>query len=112
MSSSPRRWAVCPRGWHPGSPYSRREFGQLARAQLGHAIHDAVQKIAVVRDDEQGAFEILQRCFQDFGRGDIQVVRRLVEEEQVRLLQHQLGELQTAALATAEIGDCFGVCSY
>ena len=44
----------------------------------------------------------LQRDVQRVDRFEIEVVRRLVEHEHVRLLQHQLAEQQACRLATGE----------
>src|SRR4051794_25702502 len=47
---------------------------------------DAVEEPAVVRDDDGAAGEGLQRFFQRAHRIDVEIVRRLVEQEDVRAL--------------------------
>ena len=52
-------------------------------------IDDAVQKIAVVADDDERAFPAAQGLFQPFDGGHVQMIGRLVEDEQVWFFQEQ-----------------------
>jgi hypothetical protein len=54
----------------------------LARANLEGVARELAQKRTVVSDDDDGAFERLQRSFEVLARLHVQVVQRLVELEQ------------------------------
>ena len=76
---------------------SRRSSEELLHAPiLDHpdAIGDAVDKVTVVRHEKDRPFVVFEDLFQRLARGDIEVVRRLVEDQQVRLFQCQLGQRQ------------------
>ena len=47
------------------------------------------QQVAVVRDDDQRAVEVLQRLGQRLAHLDVEVIGRLVEQQQVRPLPHE-----------------------
>src|SRR5450756_569435 len=66
------------------------------------AIRDAVQEIPVVRHEDDGAREVREAVLEDLKRREVEVVRGLVEDEQVRLLQHEPREEQPALLAARE----------
>ena len=55
-----------------------------------------------MRDHADGADELLERGLERLDRVDVEVVRRLVEDEQVRLLQHQQEQLQPRPLTARE----------
>src|SRR5690349_24839106 len=61
----------------------------------GQRIHE----IAVVRDEDQSAVVGREHLFERLPRREIEVVRRLVEHEEVRPLQRQLGQRDAATLA-------------
>ena len=70
---------------------------ELAVVQLHDARGDAVQKTPVVRDEEAGAAVVCQKILDPGNRLNIEVVGRLVEQEQVGLCgdgarQHDLAE--------------------
>jgi hypothetical protein len=58
-----------------------------------------------VADDEQVAAVVAQERLQRLAGGDVEVVRRLVEEQQVGRQDPQQGELQARALAAGEAPD-------
>jgi hypothetical protein len=66
---------------------------------------DAVEQIAVVRDQDQRARKFEKIFFEDFERRDVEVVGWLVEEENVRGFKHQLGDENAGTLAAGEIAD-------
>jgi len=74
-----------------------------AAEQLQRPVRDLVQEIAVVADQDQRLAEINQVALQPFRRFDVQVVRRLVQQQQVRFLEQQLGQQQPVLLAAAEL---------
>ena len=55
-----------------------------------------------MRDEEHRALELLQRDVQRVDRLEVEVVRRLVEHEHVRLLQHDPAEQQPRGLAARQ----------
>ena len=64
-----------------------------------------VQQVAVVRDQHHRAAELVERRFQRLAGGDVQVVGRLIEQQQFRLGPDPLGEQQSAALAAGQARD-------
>ena len=75
-----------------------------APAALEHerARDDVVEKRAVVADDEQRAGELEQQLLEQVERLDVEIVRRLVEHEQVERAREQPREQQAIALAARE----------
>src|SRR5581483_424140 len=49
----------------------------------------AIEKIAVMRHEDERAGELQQRLLEHVERRNVEIVRRLVEDEQIRRLQHQ-----------------------
>src|SRR6202166_4517333 len=70
-----------------------------------HVGGDAVEKEAVVADDDGAAGEIEQRLFERAQRVDVEVVGRLVEQEQVRAALQHFGEMHAVALAAGELAN-------
>ena len=63
---------------------------------------DFLHQVLVVRDQEHRALVLLQRDVQRVDRLEIEVVGRLVEDEHVRLLQHDAAEQQPRGLAARQ----------
>lgn len=63
---------------------------------------DAVQEHTVMANDHRAARELEQRRFERGQRLDVEVVRRLVEEQQVAALLERERQVQTVALATGK----------
>ena len=70
-----------------------------AQEHFGYVGADGVEKIAVVRDDDDRALIRLEIFFKPLQAGEIEVVRRLVEHEHVGLLQEQTAQTQPRLLA-------------
>src|SRR5687767_9507362 len=66
---------------------------------------DAVDEPAVVADDDRAACEVEERVLERAQRVDIEVVRRLVEQEQVAAGLQELGEVHAVAFAAREVAD-------
>jgi hypothetical protein len=64
-----------------------------------HVRGDAVEKPAVVADDHGAAAEVEQRFLERPQRIDVEVVGRLVEQQQVAAALEQLGEMDAVSLA-------------
>src|SRR4029078_7674630 len=68
---------------------------------------DAVEEPAVVRDHDGAARELEQRLLERAQRVDVEVVRRLVEEEDVAARAQELREMDAVPLAAREVGAAF-----
>src|SRR5574337_2096064 len=67
-----------------------------------HVGRDAVEKEAVVADDDRAAGEVEQRLLERAQSVDVEVVGRLVEQKQVRPAPQQLRQVHAVALAARE----------
>src|SRR4030042_1959545 len=70
--------------------------------------HDIVQKGAVVGSDQDGAVIRFQVILEPAGRLKVEVIGRLVQDEQVRIEKEELGELDAREPAAAELGELSG----
>ena len=74
---------------------------EFALANLDDAADEAVEKFPVVRDDENRAGITVQIILKPQQRFEVEMVRRLVEHQQVRLLREQPGEVRAHDPAAA-----------
>ena len=66
-------------------------------------------QVAIVRDENDGAFEFFDGIAQRRNRFQVQMVRRLIEHEHVVLEQHQLRKEDARGLTTGEhVGHLLG----
>ena len=71
----------------------------------------AVEERAIVGDDEDRA-AVRDEVLLEPGDGvEIEVVRRLVEQEQIGLLRQHDAEMKTASLASGKLATWRGMCS-
>ena len=78
----------------------------LAVALEGEDVRrDAVEEPAVVGDDDGAAGEVEQRVLERAQRVDVEVVGRLVEQQDVAAAAQQLREVDAVALAARELAD-------
>ena len=86
------------------NPHVLRPSPEIAvqRALLdGHrARADRVEQCAIVRDEQHGARERAQRVLERLATLDVEMVRRLVEDEEIRTRRDEDGERQPPPLAT------------
>ena len=75
-----------------------------AVGQLDDAGRNPVDKITVMRDTENRTTVRLQGVLKDFLRKDIQMVCRLIENQEVGLREHQLREGQTPPFTAGQVG--------
>ena len=75
----------------------------FAQRELDRARGHIVQKGTVVRDEQYGAVVVAQVLLQPLNRLDVEVVRRLVEQENRGASQQQLGQLDAHAPAAREL---------
>ena len=66
--------------------------GERAQRQIGDARDDGVEEEAVVRHEDDRVRVGVEVFLEPVARFEIEVVRRLVEQQQVRLAEQQLGE--------------------
>ena len=62
-----------------------RIYRDLAVVQVGHVRAHAVQKMTVMRDDHHGAVARVENVFQPADGVDVEVVGRLVQQQDVRV---------------------------
>ena len=69
-------------------------FDHAEPAGLDHQqmVGDLVQEIAVVADEQHGALELAERLFQGFARPQVQVIRRFVQNQEVRIQGRHAGQ--------------------
>ena len=79
---------------------------RLAVALEGEDVRrDAIEEPAIVADHHGAAGEVEERLFERAQRVDVEVVGRLVEQQQVAALLQQLGEVHAVALAARQRAD-------
>ncbi|CPH55029.1 Uncharacterised protein [Burkholderia pseudomallei] len=77
----------------------------LAILEMQRHVADGVEEFAIVRDDDERARIAMQPVFEPDDRVEIQVVRRLVEQQQIRAAHQRLREIQAHAPAAREARD-------
>jgi hypothetical protein len=100
--------AFCGRAVALGFPVgiAARDDIDLARpVEAQRERHRAVEEVAVVADDQHGAFIIGDHFLQQVERFEIEIVGRLVEHQQVRLARKFAREQQARALAARQRAD-------
>ena len=78
------------------------ERDALAAVELEDPVGDVVEEVAVVRDGDDGARVLGEEALEPGDRLGVEVVGRLVEEQQVRRLEQQPAERDAAPLAARE----------
>jgi hypothetical protein len=73
--------------------------GELSVLQFHDPGGELAQEIAVVGDEEHGATVLEEGIFEGLEGGNVQVVGRLVEQEEVGAAHHDLREAQPVSLA-------------
>ena len=66
-------------------------------------VDNLIHKIAVVAHHDDAAGEVLQVFLQYLQSHDIQVVRRLIEYEEIRVLHQYRTEIELATLSSTEL---------
>ena len=75
-----------------------REIAHAGRIEHEQALGKLVEKKSIVTDAEDRSRITFQSGFQRFARGNIQMIGRLIEKQDVWLIQQQLGQPQARAL--------------
>ena len=68
---------------------------------LPDLVGQALDQVAIMGNEQDRAVELLQDRLQDLLRRDVQMVGRLVEQQQIGTRRRQQGQSQTAAFAAA-----------
>ena len=76
--------------------------GKTAIFEFQDRTGDGVEEVAVVGDDEDGAPRPLDEVLQPLYGAQVEVVGRLVEEDEIRLLHKQAGQGDAALLAAGK----------
>ena len=74
----------------------------MPAVELENPAGDVVEKVAIVRDRDHGAREILEEALEPCDRFGVQVVGRLVEQQHVGVGQQQAAQRHAAALAARQ----------
>ena len=69
-----------------------RIVGQRAQADVGDARHDRVEEEAIVGDEDDGVRVVGEVLLEPVPRLEVEMVRRLVEQEQAGPAEQELGE--------------------
>src|SRR6478672_649406 len=86
--------------------HAPRQLADLAVTEQGQLlVGHALEEVAVVRDDDEGARPAVEDVLERGEGLDVEVVGGLVEDEDVRLGQQQARQLESAPLTTAEVPD-------
>ena len=83
----------------------RLRVGAAFAAQFKDTVAQATQERAVVRHEQHRPLEVAERLEQHFLRGEIEVVRRLVEHQEVRRVEQHARHDETRLLAARERSD-------
>ncbi len=84
------------------------EIVDVTVVEVPDASGNFVEKIVVVGDEEDGAFVFLQRDVECVDGFEIEVIARLVEDENVGLEQHEAAEKDARGFAAGERLDGLG----
>ncbi len=79
--------------------------GQLALLQMDDVVDHRVEKVAVVGDQQQRAGIALEPVLEPEDRIQVEVVGRLVQQQEVRRTHQRLRQIQTHAPATGKATD-------
>jgi hypothetical protein len=85
----------------PDVPLAGEEHRAPA-VELEHRGRHRLEEPAVVRDEDHGRVDRLQQLLEPLDRLDVEVVRRLVEQQQVGLRRERAGERRARQLAARE----------
>ena len=76
----------------------------MAAVELEDPARDVVEEVAIVGDRDDGALVLLEVALEPRDRLGVEVVGRLVEEQQVGRREQQPAQRDAPALATGELG--------
>ncbi len=83
---------------------------EIAAGELDHARGHAIEEVAVVGHEEAGAGIVLEEIFQPLDRLGIEVIRRLIQDQQIGLRDQRAAEGDAPLFTTAErLHEAFGL---
>ena len=82
-----------------------RVHRELAAGDFERVIAGLLEKLAVVRNDQEAAVEVAEKPFEQHLRAQVEEVRRLVEDQQVRIVEQQGGEFGARLPTAGELLD-------
>ena len=74
-----------------------------APVDLNDALHHTVQKVTVVGDGKDGALKGIQILLQPLCGAEVQMVGGLIQQQDVRVLQNEPGQVDPGLLAAGEL---------
>ena len=80
-------------------------FGVAKTVKSQHNSGDAIEHVAIVRDKDQRAAILEQAFFQDFQRGNVEIVGGLVEKQHIGGLKHELSNQDASAFTAGKPAD-------
>ena len=69
------------------------------------AVHDTVEEVAIMGYRDDDPVEVIEIILEDRHRTDIEVVRRLIEDEDIRLGHEDAEQIEATLLAAAQLLD-------
>ncbi len=75
----------------------------FAEIDIHDVRRDLIQKVAVVRNDDDRVFKISQKVFQPHDRVYVQVVGRLVEQQHVGIAEERLRQQHPHLITAVEV---------
>ena len=79
------------------------EVGDRPVCDLADLLHDHVEEVAIVGHDDHGVRVVGEELLEPGARLDVEMVGRLVEQQQLRPAQQQRGERQTHLPTAGEL---------
>ncbi len=83
---------------HPQQPV------RIDPAEFRHLRGNIFQKIAIVTDHHTSESDLLQHFFEPLNAGEVQMIRRFIEQQNVRTLHQRLNNRQPLLPASGERG--------
>ena len=80
-------------------------FGAAFALECEKPRGDTVQQPPVVRHKDERSGKFQQALLEHVERGNIQIVRRLVQEQEIGRLEHQAGDEQAGLFPAGQTGD-------
>ena len=77
----------------------------VATVELDHSGGDAIEKVSVVTDDDEAAAEAREVPFEPGDRGEIEMVRRFVQDQELGRVRKHPSERYALGLTAGELGD-------
>ena len=77
--------------------------GQRAQREIGDARDDRVEEIAIVRHEDHGVRVVGEVALEPVARLEIEVIGRLVEQQQIRLAEEQLRQREAHLPAAGQV---------